>query len=85
MWKDFFYFSRNDKIAIGILSTVIVVSLAILNFRPQRTSLTADTSEISLSDSAALLFRREAQTSVNHQRNTSQRSYQPKKRPFPSD
>lgn len=78
MWKDFFYFSRNDKIAIGILSTVIVVSLAILNFRPQRTSLTADTPEISLTDSAALLFRREAQTSVNHQRNTSQRSYQPK-------
>ncbi|MBQ8608381.1 MAG: helix-hairpin-helix domain-containing protein [Bacteroidaceae bacterium] len=75
MWKEFFYFSRNDKIAIGILSTIIVVSLVILCFRTQRSSLTDDLSGKQPTDSSALLFRSEAQTPVSYRRDTSQRSY----------
>lgn len=80
MWKDFFYFSRNDKIAIGILSTVIVVSVVILCFRTQRSSSTDEISETLPTDSAALLFRNEAQNSGSHRRDTFQRSYQLKRR-----
>lgn len=70
MWKDFFYFSRNDKIAIGLLSTLIVGSLLVLSFLPPRSSQTKTLSEEKPADSAALLFRQQAQTPISHRRDT---------------